>query len=121
MSKNKNDAAVMAQFEKNAKRPFGLRDKIGYAAGDFANDLTFVIAALFMMKFYTDIMGVSAALVGTLMMAAKVVDAFTDVAMGQVVDRSGYTNKGKICSMGTSFRRSGCSGIFSDFRTILCR
>ncbi len=96
MSKNKNDAAVMAQFEENAKRPFGLRDKIGYAAGDFANDLTFVIAALFMMKFYTDIMGVSAALVGTLMMAAKVVDAFTDVAMGQVVDRSGYTAKGKF-------------------------
>lgn len=96
MSKNKNDAAVMTQFEENAKRPFGLRDKIGYAAGDFANDLTFVIAALFMMKFYTDIMGVSAALVGTLMMAAKVVDAFTDVAMGQVVDRSGYTTKGKF-------------------------
>ena len=96
MSKNNNNAAVMAQFEENAKRPFGLRDKIGYAAGDFANDLTFVIAALFMMKFYTDIMGVSAALVGTLMMAAKVVDAFTDVFMGQVVDRSGYTAKGKF-------------------------
>ncbi len=96
MSKNNDNAAVMAQFEENAKRPFGLRDKIGYAAGDFANDLTFVIAALFMMKFYTDIMGVSAALVGTLMMAAKVVDAFTDVAMGQVVDRSGYTAKGKF-------------------------
>lgn len=96
MSKNNDNAAVMAQFEENAKRPFGLRDKIGYAAGDFANDLTFVIAALFMMKFYTDIMGVSAALVGTLMMAAKIVDAFTDVAMGQIVDRSSYTAKGKF-------------------------
>ncbi len=96
MSKNKENAAVMAQFEENAKRPFGFRDKLGYAAGDFANDLTFVIAALFMMKFYTDIMGVSAALVGTLMMVAKVVDAFTDVAMGQIADRSGYTAKGKF-------------------------
>ena len=86
MRKNPADIAI---FEENAKRPFGMRDKIGYAAGDFANDLTFVIAALFMMKFYTDIMGVSAALVGTLMMVAKVVDAFTDVAMGQVVDRRG--------------------------------
>lgn len=95
MSKN-NNAAAIAQFEKNAQRPFGMRDKIGYAAGDFANDLTFVIAALFMMKFYTDIMGVSAVLVGTLMMVAKIVDAFTDVAMGQVVDRSGYTAKGKF-------------------------
>lgn len=96
MNNKKENAAVLAQFEEQAKRPFGLRDKIGYAAGDFANDLTFVIAALFMMKFYTDIMGVSAALVGTLMMVAKVVDAFTDVAMGQVVDRSPYTAKGKF-------------------------
>ena len=77
MSKSKENAAVMAQFEESAKRPFGFRDKLGYAAGDFANDLTFVIAALFMMKFYTDIMGVSAALVGTLMMVAKIVDAFS--------------------------------------------
>ena len=96
MSKSKENAAVIAQFEENAKRPFGMRDKIGYAAGDFANDLTFVIAALFMMKFYTDVMGVSAALVGTLMMVAKLVDAFTDVAMGQIVDRSSYTAKGKF-------------------------
>ena len=70
----KENPADIAIFEENAKHPFGMRDKIGYAAGDFANDLTFVIAALFMMKFYTDIMGVSAALVGTLMMVAKVVE-----------------------------------------------
>lgn len=86
----------MAEFRERAKRPFGIRDKIGYAAGDFANDLTFVIAAMFMMKFYTDVMEVPGPLVGFLMMAAKVVDAFTDVAMGQIVDRSSYTAKGKF-------------------------
>lgn len=91
-----NNKDVMEKFKENAKRPFGLRDKIGYAAGDFANDLTFVIAAMFMMKFYTDVMGVSGALVGLVMMVAKVVDAFTDVAMGQIVDRSRYTAKGKF-------------------------
>lgn len=96
MKNTSESSEVMAKFEQNAKRPFGLRDKIGYAAGDFADNLTFVLVALFMMKFYTDIMGVSAALVGTLMMAAKLVDAFTDVAMGQIVDRSSYTAKGKF-------------------------
>ena len=95
MSKT-GSAEALAKFEENAKRPFGMRDKIGYAAGDFANDLTFVIAAMFMMKFYTDVMDVSAAIVGVMMMAAKVVDAFTDVAMGQICDRSGYTAKGKF-------------------------
>ena len=95
MGKNEN-TSVMAEFKERAKRPFGMRDKIGYAAGDFANDLTFVIAALFMMKFYTDVMGVSGGVVGLVMMVAKVVDAFTDVAMGQIVDRSRYTAKGKF-------------------------
>lgn len=95
MSKT-NDPKIMEKFQEKAKRPFGMRDKLGYAAGDFANDLTFIIASMFMMKFYTDIMGVSAALVGAMMMAAKFVDAFTDVAMGQIADRSAYTAKGKF-------------------------
>ncbi|MBE6478470.1 MAG: MFS transporter [Propionibacteriaceae bacterium] len=77
-------------------RPFGWRDKIGYAFGDFGNDLTFVLSAMFLMKFYTDVMGVSAALVGTMMMACRIVDAFTDVTMGQIIDRSRPTAKGKF-------------------------
>ncbi|MFC2641238.1 MAG: MFS transporter [Propionibacterium acidifaciens] len=77
-------------------RPFGWRDKIGYAFGDFGNDLTFVLSALFLLKFYTDVMGISAALVGTMMMVCRIVDAFTDVTMGQIVDRSRPTAKGKF-------------------------
>lgn len=94
--RDRNKEAVMNEFEERAKKPFGIADKIGYAAGDFANDLTFVIVALFMLKFYTDIMSVPAVLVGILMMLGKFVDAFTDVAMGQIVDRSSYTAKGKF-------------------------
>ena len=54
---------------KNVK-PFGMADKIGYAFGDFGNDFTFMLSSMFMMKFYTDVMGVEAAIVGTLMMIA---------------------------------------------------
>ena len=35
---------------------------------------------MFLMKFYTDVMGVSSGLVGLMMMVARIVDAFTDVA-----------------------------------------
>lgn len=98
-----------------------MRDKIGYAAGDFANDLTFVIAALFMMKFYTDIMGVSAALVGVLMMAAKIVDAFTDVAMGQIVDRSPYTEKGKFAPWIRRFAGPVAVASFLILATVFCK
>ena len=77
-------------------RPFGMRDKIGYAFGDFGNDFTFILSSMMLMKFYTDVMGVSAALVGVMMMAARFVDAVTDITMGQIVDRSRPTDKGKF-------------------------
>ena len=63
-----------------AVRPFGMRDKLGYMFGDFGNDFTFMLSSSFMMVFYTDIMGVPSAIVGLLMMVARFVDAFTDVA-----------------------------------------
>lgn len=85
----------MAQ-QNTSVPPFGMKDKIGYAFGDFGNDFTFILSSMFMMKFYTDIMGISAGVVGALMMAARFVDAVTDVTMGQIVDRSKPTKDGKF-------------------------
>ncbi len=79
-----------------AARPFGMRDKISYAMGDFGNDFTFILASSFLLKYYTDVMGVSAALVGTMMMIARFVDAVTDTAMGQLVDRAKDNPKGRF-------------------------
>ena len=77
-------------------RPFGFRDKLGYLFGDFGNDFTFILSSSFLMKFYTDVMGVSGAVVGIVMMVARFVDAFTDVAMGRICDRSRQTPVGKF-------------------------
>lgn len=79
-----------------AVRPFGMRDKMGYMFGDFGNDFTFILSSMLLMKFYSDVMGVAVGLVGTMMMVARFVDAFTDVAMGQIVDRSKPGKKGKF-------------------------
>ena len=82
----------------NAKqvKPFGFRDKIGYLFGDFGNDFTFILSSSFLLKFYTDVMGVSAAVVGLVMMLARFLDAFTDVTMGRICDRSKTTSAGKF-------------------------
>ncbi len=77
-------------------RPFGMRDQIGYMFGDFGNDFTFILSSMFMMKFYTDVMDISAGVVGILMMAARFMDAVTDVTMGQIVDRSKPARDGKF-------------------------
>lgn len=81
---------------KSKLRPFGMRDKLGYMFGDFGNDFTFILSSSFMLKFYTDVMGIAPGVVGTLMMVARFVDAFTDVTMGQIVDRSKPTKEGKF-------------------------
>lgn len=73
-----------------------MKDKLGYMFGDFGNDFTFVLSSMFLMKFYTDVMGISTGVVGIVMMVARFVDAFTDVTMGQIVDRSKPTKDGKF-------------------------
>ena len=77
-------------------KPFGMRDKIGYLFGDFGNDFTFVLSSSFLMKFYTDVMGVDGFVVGIVMMVARFVDAFTDVTMGRICDRSRILPAGKF-------------------------
>lgn len=81
---------------KKAIRPFGMRDKLGYMFGDFGNDFTFILSSSFLLKFYTDVMGIEAYIVGIVMMAARIVDAFTDVAMGRICDKSKMTPVGKF-------------------------
>ena len=85
----------MAQSE-TVSRPFGMRDKMGYFIGNIGNDLTFSLAASYFMVFYSDIMGVSPAIIGTLFGVARLVDAFTDLGMGAIADNSPNTKNGKF-------------------------
>ena len=73
-----------------------MKDKLGYLFGDFGNDFTFILSTMILSKFYTDVMGVSAGVVGTIMMLARFVDAVTDVGMGRIADRSKPTAAGKF-------------------------
>ena len=83
-------------MKQTKQRPFGIRDKLGYMFGDFGNDFTFILSTSILMKFYTDVMGVSAGVVGTIMMLARFVDAVTDVTMGRICDACKPTAAGKF-------------------------
>ena len=81
MSKTNTQAGVV-------HKPFGLKDKLGYMFGDFGNDFFFIMASSFLTIFYTNVLGIPGAIVGTLFLASRCVDAFTDVGMGRIVDRA---------------------------------
>ena len=78
------------------KNTFGIKDKISYMFGDFGNDFTFLFASVFLMVFYTKVLGISAGMVGTLFLVARCVDAFTDITMGRIVDRSKPSKDGRF-------------------------
>ena len=80
----------------NTLRPFGAKDKVGYMLGNVANDFTFIFASLYLQVFYTDVLGIKPALVGTLFLIARIVDAFTDTAMGRICDKTKATKNGKF-------------------------
>lgn len=76
--------------------PFGLRDKIGYALGDLGNGFTFILAASFLMVFYTQVLGVNPVVAGLIMMLVRLTDAFVDIAVGRIADRSKLTPAGRF-------------------------
>ena len=65
-----------------------LREKVGYGIGDFGFNLYWANISAFLLIFYTDVMGLAAGAVGTMMLVTKLVDAVTDPLMGAIADRT---------------------------------
>jgi len=65
-----------------------LKEKFGYGLGDTASNIVFQVVINFMLYFYTDVFGITAAAAGTLMLAVRLFDAVTDPIMGGLADRT---------------------------------
>lgn len=64
------------------------KKRIGYGIGDLGCNLVFSTMASYLMVFYTDVFGITAAAAGTMMLITKFIDALTDTGMGVIVDRT---------------------------------
>jgi len=65
-----------------------LGEKIGYGLGDLGFNFYWANISGFLLYFYTDVFGISAAAAGTMFLVTKIVDAFTDPIMGGLADRT---------------------------------
>tara|TARA_R110000744_G_scaffold55666_5_gene117580 strand:+ start:7147 stop:8472 length:1326 start_codon:yes stop_codon:yes gene_type:complete len=72
-----------------------VKEKIAYGLGDTASNIVFQTVMLFLSFFYTDIFGISPAVVGTLFLVVRIFDAVTDPLMGAMTDRT-ETKYGKF-------------------------
>ena len=66
----------------------GLREKMGYGFGDMSSSMFWKLFGAYLMIFYTDIFGISAAIVGTMFAVLRIWDSFFDPVVGVVADRT---------------------------------
>lgn len=65
-----------------------LKEKIGYGFGDFASSMFWKMFSVYLMIFYTDVFGISAAAVGTMFLLTRIWDTANDPIMGILADRT---------------------------------
>ena len=64
-----------------------LFEKISYGMGDVACNVVFALTSGLVTYFYTNVMGVSAALVGMIMLISRIFDGVSDVTIGVIMDK----------------------------------
>jgi glucuronide carrier protein len=89
LSRPRTDVAT----EQSTK--LSIKSVIGYGAGDAANNLAFSLSTAFLLLYYTDVVGLPAAAIGTMFLIVRLWDAFADLFAGRIVDRT-MTRWGKF-------------------------
>jgi len=72
-----------------------LKEKIGYALGDTAANIAWRSLTTFLLVFYTDVFGISAAAAGILLLVARISDGGLDIVVGMLADRTN-SKRGKF-------------------------
>ena len=69
-------------------------NKVGYGSGDLAANMVYGLLTSFVMIYLTDTVGLNSGVIGTLIMASKFFDGFTDIIVGNLMDKT-HSKMGK--------------------------
>ncbi len=73
---------------KAVQSKLSLKEKIGYSLGDTASHFVWDMVGFWLLFFYTDVYGISAAAAGTIMLVARFWDMAIDPVIGIISDRT---------------------------------
>ncbi len=72
----------------DGKKALSVSAKLGYGVGDFGTNIVLNATTLYLLYFYTDVFGISAAFAGIIFLVSKLWNACIDPFVGQLVDRT---------------------------------
>jgi glycoside/pentoside/hexuronide:cation symporter, GPH family len=85
---------VATQIHDERLATLSWRERIGYGVGDTGFNFYWTNLSAFLLFFYTEVFGITAAVAGSMMMIVKCINAFTDAGLGAIADRT-QTRYGK--------------------------
>lgn len=77
-------------------QPLAIKNYLAYAAGDAANNVSFTMAGMFLILYYTNVVGIEGGVIGTMFLVLRFIDAITDVIMGRIIDMKKPGKLGKF-------------------------
>lgn len=79
----------------NTSAPGTMRNTIAYALSEVACNPIYTIMMSLLVYFYTDIVGLNAGIVGTIILISKILDGISDIIAGNIIDHT-HTKSGTV-------------------------
>ncbi|AWG44766.1 MFS transporter (plasmid) [Priestia filamentosa] len=80
--------SVAGQIKVNLSKSIKMKEKIGYATGDLACNFIYQTVSSYLLFFYTEVFGISAAAAGLMFLIVRIIDALMDPVIGTIVDKT---------------------------------
>lgn len=96
-AKLKPTSRKLKKFKEIEAPRLKFKEKLSYGFGDLGNGMMFDMGQIYLLKFFTDILGISPFYGGLVFLVSKIFDAFVDTGVGTMVDnRRNFGKKGKF-------------------------
>lgn len=74
--------------DMNSNAKLSMVERIGYGIGDYSANLIYASISAFLLLYYTNVVGASAAMAASVIAVSKIFDGISDLIMGVIVDRT---------------------------------
>lgn len=74
--------------DRNPNAKLSFLERFGYGIGDYSGNLVYSSISAFLLLYYTNVVGASAAMAASIIAISKIFDGISDLIMGVIVDRT---------------------------------